>query len=75
MDELIRAGIIRELKENSDMNNLFVNLVIILPKKDYVQLVIESRFLNSITDKSSSSWPLESLNLLMTRITGTIFFK
>ena len=73
MDELIQAGIIRELNENDDMNSWFVNPVIILPKKDYVNLVIDARYLNSITDISNSIWPLEPLNVLMTRITGTIF--
>ena len=73
MDELIQAGIIREFNENDDMNSWFANPVIILPKKDYVKLVIDARYLNSITDTSNSSWPLEPLNVLMTRITGTIF--
>ena len=72
MDELIQAGIIRELNENDDVNNWFVNPVIILPKKDYIKLVIDARYLNSITDTSKSSWPLEPLNVLMTRITETI---
>ena len=73
MDELIQVGIIRELNEKDDMNSWFVNLVIILPKKDYVKLVIDARYLNSITDTSNSSWPLETLNVLMTRITAAIF--
>ena len=73
MDELNQAGIIRELNENDDMNSWFVNPVIILPKKDYVKLVIDARYLNSITDTSNSNWPLEPLNVLKTRITGTIF--
>ena len=73
MDELIQAGIIRELNENEDMNILFVNPVIILSKKDYVKLVTDARYLISITDTSNSSWSLEPLNVLMTRITGIIF--
>ena len=73
MDELIQAGIIKELNENDDMNSYFVNPVIILPKKDYLKLVIDARYLNSITETSNSSWPLEPLNALMTRISGTIF--
>ena len=36
MDELIQAGIIRELYENDDIISWFVNPVIPLPKKDYV---------------------------------------
>ena len=55
------------------MNSWFVNPVIILPKKDYVKLVIDARYLNSITDTSNSIWPLEPINVLMTRIAGTIF--
>ena len=33
IDELIQAGIVRELNEKDDMNSWFVNPVIILPKK------------------------------------------
>ena len=55
------------------MSSWFSNPVIILPKKDYVKLVIDARDLNSKTDTSNSSWPLEPLNVLMTRINGTIF--
>ena len=34
MDELIQAGIIKELNENDDMNSWYVNPGIILPKYD-----------------------------------------
>ena len=73
MDELIQAGIIRELKEKDDMNSWFVNPVIILPKKDYVKLVLDASYLKSITDTSNCSWPLEPLQVLMTRINGSYF--
>ena len=56
MDELIQAGIIRD--ENDNMNSWFVNPVMVLLKKDYVKLVILARYLNSLTDTSNSSWPL-----------------
>ena len=46
MDELIQAELIRELNESDDMNSWFVNPVIISPKKDYVKLVIDARYLN-----------------------------
>ena len=36
------------------------------------KIVIEARYLSSITDTSISSWPLEPLNVLMTKITGTV---
>ena len=68
MDEIIQAGIVRELNEKDDMNSWFVSPVIILPKKDYVKLVLDARYLNSITDTSNCSCPLEPLQILMTRI-------
>ena len=59
MHEMIQAGIIGELNGNNDMNSWFINPVIMLPNKDYVKLVFDARYLNSITDTSNSSWPLE----------------
>ena len=73
MDELIQAGTKRELNEHDDLNSWFVNPIIILPKNDYVKLVIDARYLNSITDTSNSSWPLEPLEVLMTRVNGAYF--
>ena len=58
MDELIQAGITRELTEHDDLKSWFVNPIIVLPKNDYVKLVIDARYLNSITDTSNSSWSL-----------------
>ena len=55
------------------MNSWFVNPIIILPKKDYVKLVIDARYLNSITDTSNSSWQLEPLQVLITRVNGSYF--
>ena len=72
MEELFQGRIIREINENDDMNNWFVNTVIIPTKNDYVKLVIYVRYLNSITDTIKSSWPFEPLNVLMTEITATI---
>ena len=40
-------------------------------KKDYIKLVLDARYLNSITDTSNCSWPLEPLQVLMTRINGS----
>ena len=48
MDELIQAGIIRELNEHNDLNSWFVNPIIILPKNDYVKLVIDARYLTQL---------------------------
>ena len=41
---------IREMGDNDEIGSLFVNPIILMPKSDYVKLVIDARFLNSITD-------------------------
>ena len=53
-----RARIIREIGSDVEMGSLFTNPFIILPKGDTVKLVIEARYLNSVTDLSNYSWPL-----------------
>ena len=54
MNEQIQAGIVRELNEKKNgMNSWFVSPAIILSKKDYVELVLDARYLNSITDTSN----------------------
>ena len=53
LDEIIHAGIIRELYENDEMTSWFLKPVIILPKKEYVKLILEARYLNSITVTSN----------------------
>ena len=44
-----------------------------MPKADYVKLVIDARYLNSITDLKNYSWTLEPIQLIMTRINGKFF--
>ena len=73
IDELTQAGITRELDEHDDMNGWFLKPIITLPKKDYVKLVIDARYLNSITDTSTSSRPLEPIQALRTRLNDSYF--
>ena len=49
-NELQRAGIIREKGSDVEMGSLFSNPIITLPKGDSVKLMIDARYLNSITD-------------------------
>ena len=44
------ADIIREMGDDDQMGSLFVNPIILMPRNDYVKLVIEARYLNSVTD-------------------------
>ena len=58
LNDLQQAGIIREMRSDVEMGSLFTNPVIILPKGDTVKLVIDARYLNSITKMSNYSRPL-----------------
>ena len=50
------------------MGSEFINPIIILPKGNIVKLVIDARYLNSITDLSRYSWPLEPIGSLITKL-------
>ena len=67
------ADIIREMGDDDEMGSLFVNPIILMPKSDYVKLVIDARFLNSVTELTNYSWPLEPVQMIMTRVNGKFF--
>ena len=73
LNELQRAEIIREMGSDIEMGSLFTNPIIILPKGDTVKLVIDARYLNSISDLSDYSWPVEPVQLLLTRLDGIYY--
>ena len=66
LDQLCKAGIIREMGDDTEMESSFINPVIIFPKGNKVKLVIDARYLNSITDLCKYSWPLEPIGSLLT---------
>ena len=53
------ADIIREMGDDDEMGSFFVNPKILMPRNDYVKLVIDARYLNSVTDLTNYSWLLE----------------
>ena len=55
---------------DKEISSEFINPILILPK---VKLVIDARYLNSITDLSRYSWPLEPIGSLLTRLKGNFF--
>ena len=67
MKELQQAGIIRELISDVEMGSLFTNPIIILPKRDTAKLVIDARYINSVTNLSNFSSRLEPVQMLLTR--------
>ena len=73
LTQLKDADIIREMGDDDKMGSLFVNPIILMPKNDYVKLVIDARYLNSVTDLLNYSWPLEPVQMIMTRVNGKVF--
>ena len=70
LEDLQRADIIREMGDDIEMGSMFINPLIILPKGDTIKFEIDARYLNSIRDFSSYSWPLEPLSTMLTRTNG-----
>ena len=52
--------------DDTETGSSFINLVIILPKGNIVKLVLDARYLNSITELSKYSWSLEPIGSLLT---------
>ena len=73
LTQLKDADIFREMGDDDEMGSLFVNPIILMPKIDYVKLVIDARFLNSVTDLINFSWPLEPVQRILTRENGKFF--
>ena len=73
LTQLKETDIIREMGDDDEMGSFFVNPIILMPKSDYVKLVIDARFLNSVTDLTNYSWPLEPVPMIMTRVNGKFF--
>ena len=73
LTQLKDADIIREMGDDDEMRSLFVNPIILMPKNDYVKLVIDARNLNSVADLTNFFWPLEPVQMIMTRVNGKVF--
>ena len=73
LTQLKDADSIREMRDDDGIGSLFVNPIILIFKNDYLRLVIDARYLNSVTDLTIYSRPLEPLQMIMTRINGKIF--
>ena len=71
LDQLCKTGIIREMGNENEMGSEFINPITILPKGNTIKLEIDARYLNSITDLSVYSWPLEPIGSRLTKLKGT----
>ena len=67
------SGIIREKGDLDELGTLLFNSTILLPKAEFVKLVIDARYLNTITNLTNNLWPLQPVQMNMTRINGQYF--
>ena len=73
LTQLKDVDIIRDMGNDDEMGSHFVNPIILMPKYDFVKLVIDARYLNSVTDLTNYSWPLEPVQMIITRVNGNFF--
>ena len=73
LTQLKDADIIREKSDDDEMGTLFVNPIILMPKNDYVKLMIDARYLNSVTDLANYSWPSEPVHMIIIWVNGKVF--
>ena len=50
--------------------NTFINPVIILKKGESLKIVLDTRQLNTMIDAANCSWPIEPIQIILTRIKG-----
>ena len=60
-------------KEEQPKGNTFVNPVIILAKGESLNIVLDARYLNSLIDESKCNWPIEPIQVILTKINGKYF--
>ena len=58
--------------DDNEMGSFFVNPIIPMPKNDYVKMVIDARYLNSVTELTNYSWPLKPVQMIRTRVNGKV---
>ena len=60
-------------KEEQPKGNTFINPVIILAKGESLKIVLDARYLNSLIDESKCNWPIEPIQVILTKINGKYF--
>ena len=60
-------------KEQLSTGKTYTNPIIILRKRESLKIVLDARYLNSMIDESKCNWPIEPVDVALTRINGTIF--
>ena len=75
LTQLKDAETVRETGDDDETGSINVSSIILMRRSDYVKLVIDARYLNSVTDLTNFSWPLEPFQKIMTRVNRKFFSK
>ena len=60
-------------KEEHPKGNTFINLNIILAKGESLKIVLDARYFNSLIDESNCNWPIEPIQVILTKRNGKYF--
>ena len=60
-------------KEEQAKGDTFINPVFILAKGESLKIVLDARYLNSLIDGSICNWPIEPIQVVLTKINGKYF--
>ena len=74
LDKLEQNQIISPLNEEEQpKGNTFRSPVIILATGKLLKIVLDARYLNSLIDESKFNWPIEPIQVILTKINGKYF--
>ena len=74
LDILKQYEIISPVKKaEQPKGNIFINPVIILAREESLKIVLDATYLNSLIDDSKSNWPIEPIQVILTKINGKFF--
>ena len=57
-------------KKEQPKSNTFINPVTMLAKRESLKIVLDARYLNSLIDESKCNWPIEPIQVILTKING-----
>ena len=60
-------------KKEQPKGNTFTSPVIILAKAESLKIVLDARYLNSLIDEYKCNWPIEPIQVILTKINGKYF--
>ena len=60
-------------KEEQPEGNTFINSLIILAKGESLKIFLNARYLNSLLDESNCNWPIEPIQVILTKMKGKFF--